>query len=263
MFQFSSFALHSYVFTMQWPDVTRAGFSHSEISVSKVVCASTKLIAAYHVLHRLSVPRNPPYALSNLIELFLFDLMYPKTKTVRLLGRHTPMLSIRIVGKHSELTGLRFNIISLFQIRTNISPKDQTPIRTYSRKKTKSSISILLIHPYLPTRGVLVNGRAENTLWIDVMSLDSWKRIFSFQRSLLRRFERRGETIRQKLLYLFLSSNACGRCASQWTPLHPETILRKKWRWPDSNRWPLTCKASALPTELHPHGVCLTSVGAL
>ena len=29
-----------------------------------LVCSSPKLIAAYHVLHRLSDPRHPPYALN-------------------------------------------------------------------------------------------------------------------------------------------------------------------------------------------------------
>ena len=29
-----------------------------------LVCSSPKLIAAYHVLHRLSEPRHPPYALN-------------------------------------------------------------------------------------------------------------------------------------------------------------------------------------------------------
>ena len=38
----------------------------SEIFGSKSVCLSPKLIAAYHVLHRLLVPRHPPYALSSL-----------------------------------------------------------------------------------------------------------------------------------------------------------------------------------------------------
>ena len=33
-----------------------AGFPHSEISGSKDICSSPKLIAAYHVFHRLSVP---------------------------------------------------------------------------------------------------------------------------------------------------------------------------------------------------------------
>ena len=41
-----------------------AGLSHSEIYGSKVICTYPKLIAAYHVLHRLQEPRHPPYALS-------------------------------------------------------------------------------------------------------------------------------------------------------------------------------------------------------
>ena len=41
------------------------GLPHSEISGSKCMCHSPKLIAAYHVLHRLSNPRHPPHALSN------------------------------------------------------------------------------------------------------------------------------------------------------------------------------------------------------
>ena len=44
-----------------------AGLSHSEISGSKVICTSPKLVAAYHVLHRLQEPRHPPYALSYLL----------------------------------------------------------------------------------------------------------------------------------------------------------------------------------------------------
>ena len=48
--------------------MTPAGLSHSEIRGSKVVCASPRLIAAYRVLHRLRVPRHPPYALSCLTE---------------------------------------------------------------------------------------------------------------------------------------------------------------------------------------------------
>ena len=41
-----------------------AGLSHSEISGSMVICTYPKLIAAYHVLHRLREPRHPPCALS-------------------------------------------------------------------------------------------------------------------------------------------------------------------------------------------------------
>src|SRR3712207_3228598 len=41
-----------------------AGLSHSEIRGSKVICTYPRLIAAYHVLHRLCEPRHPPFALS-------------------------------------------------------------------------------------------------------------------------------------------------------------------------------------------------------
>src|SRR6266700_5571624 len=42
------------------------GFPHSEILGSKPVRSSPRLIAAYHVLHRLSAPRHPPNALMTL-----------------------------------------------------------------------------------------------------------------------------------------------------------------------------------------------------
>ena len=43
--------------------VRTAGFPHSDISGSMDMCSSPKLFAAYHVFHRLSVPRHPPCAL--------------------------------------------------------------------------------------------------------------------------------------------------------------------------------------------------------
>src|SRR5690625_6028684 len=42
-----------------------AGLSHSEIYGSLCMCHYPELIAAYHLLHRLSKPRHPPYALCN------------------------------------------------------------------------------------------------------------------------------------------------------------------------------------------------------
>ena len=47
-------------------EVCSARFPHSEISGSKCICHSPKLFAAYHVFHRLLVPRHPPCALSSL-----------------------------------------------------------------------------------------------------------------------------------------------------------------------------------------------------
>ena len=46
-------------------------FPHSEISGSKDVCSSPKLIAAYHVFHRLPVPRHSPCALCSLTVVYL------------------------------------------------------------------------------------------------------------------------------------------------------------------------------------------------
>ena len=43
-----------------------AGFPHSDISGSLDICSSPKLFAAYHVFHRLLVPRHPPCALISL-----------------------------------------------------------------------------------------------------------------------------------------------------------------------------------------------------
>jgi hypothetical protein len=46
--------------------MTAAGFPHSGITGSQPACGSPMLFAAYHALHRLSVPRHPPCALLTL-----------------------------------------------------------------------------------------------------------------------------------------------------------------------------------------------------
>ena len=48
------------------PEYCSGGFPHSEIHGSKPICGSPWLIAACHVLHRLSVPRHSPCALYSL-----------------------------------------------------------------------------------------------------------------------------------------------------------------------------------------------------
>ena len=47
--------------------VLPAGFPHSDICGSKIICISPQLFAAYHVFLRLLVPRHPPCALLCLI----------------------------------------------------------------------------------------------------------------------------------------------------------------------------------------------------
>ena len=50
-------------------EVCSSGFPHSDISGSLDICSSPKLFAAYHVFHRLLVPRHPPYALISITNL--------------------------------------------------------------------------------------------------------------------------------------------------------------------------------------------------
>ena len=64
MFQFPGFASHGYGFTVRYRK--SGGLPHSEISGSKAARGSPWLIAACHVLHRLSAPRHPPNALLSL-----------------------------------------------------------------------------------------------------------------------------------------------------------------------------------------------------
>ena len=67
MFQFPAFAPIKNI----WVTILQTvRLSHSEILGSKIICIYPRLIAAYHVLHRLREPRHPPYALNY----FLFIL---------------------------------------------------------------------------------------------------------------------------------------------------------------------------------------------
>ena len=56
-----------YEFIHGWKGMTPSGLPHSEISGSMCVCHYPKLIAAYHVLRRLAVPRHPSCALIRLV----------------------------------------------------------------------------------------------------------------------------------------------------------------------------------------------------
>ena len=56
--------LHTLWIGVWMTEGSSAGFPHSDISGSMDICSSPKLFAAYHVFHRLSVPRHPPCALS-------------------------------------------------------------------------------------------------------------------------------------------------------------------------------------------------------
>ena len=58
--------LHTLWIGVWMTEGSSAGFPHSDISGSMDICSSPKLFAAYHVFHRLLVPRHPPCALIRL-----------------------------------------------------------------------------------------------------------------------------------------------------------------------------------------------------
>jgi hypothetical protein len=64
MFQFPRFPPDSYAFRAGCVGMTPRALPHSDIPGSAPAGGSPRLIAAYHVLHRLLAPRHPPCALA-------------------------------------------------------------------------------------------------------------------------------------------------------------------------------------------------------
>ena len=65
-------------FSRSYLSMNPGEFPHSEISGSMLICSSPKLIAAYHVFHRLPVPRHSPCALVRLtFQTFSWNIWYP------------------------------------------------------------------------------------------------------------------------------------------------------------------------------------------
>ena len=69
MVHFPPFASMELCIHSRMTELHSAGFPHSDIPGSTPACGSPRLIAACHVLHRLSAPRHPPYTLNSLTNL--------------------------------------------------------------------------------------------------------------------------------------------------------------------------------------------------
>ena len=82
MFQFPRSSFRPLWIHDRMYEVCSYGFPHSDINGLASICDSPLLFAAYHVLHRLLVPRHPPDALSNLTFVSVF------LKTVFLSGKN-------------------------------------------------------------------------------------------------------------------------------------------------------------------------------
>ena len=82
-------------------EVCSAGFPHSDICGSRLICSSPQLFAAYHVFRRLSVPRHPPCALSCLTcQAFFRKLSSPSVgnRLLELFCISTVLISISTSG---------------------------------------------------------------------------------------------------------------------------------------------------------------------
>ena len=78
MFQFPSYALLERSIL---PVNRKNGLPHSDIRGSTLLCSSPQLFAAWHVLHRLCMPRHPPYALFYFFLAWLAQYLHNPHKT--------------------------------------------------------------------------------------------------------------------------------------------------------------------------------------
>jgi hypothetical protein len=87
--------------------MNRTGLPHSDTHGSMLVCSSPWLFAAYHVLHRLLVPRHPPYALSNLTKNSRRNLVTRKNTTFYLVVKDLLRPAFAGLEFYLKLTALR------------------------------------------------------------------------------------------------------------------------------------------------------------
>ena len=91
-----------------------SGFPHSDISGSQLICSSPKLFAAYHVLHRLLMPRHSPCALISLTFVGISLVRPVSAASLRLLAKTT--LSAAVPPLKFKPAALGFEFVSKSQV---------------------------------------------------------------------------------------------------------------------------------------------------
>ena len=144
---------------------------HSEISGSKPVNDSPKLIAACHVLLRLPMPRHPPLALSSLsikldqtnIRTQLTVTFVPRGDplTVRWQATNPPVHRIVSVQRIFNFSTIQLSKINFFTPRTNVLRNGFNTIEAitqliHSRRRRHTILSSVLW--FLTSDVVEVNG---------------------------------------------------------------------------------------------------------
>ena len=102
-------------------EVCSARFPHSEICGSLNICFLPQLIAAYHVFHRLSVPRHPPCALLRLTFVCPFPKKWlppvpPSVENIRRMSKTHVFVFRLAIGRIDLVSILSYhrNLMSLF-----------------------------------------------------------------------------------------------------------------------------------------------------
>ncbi len=227
------------------------GFPHSEIRGSKPVRGSPRLIAAYHVLHRLSAPRHPP---DTLLSLDRSPSSMPSGLPRASKARTAPTLGLtRPGGATGSAVGLE--------------PKDLC-FRTCPRRRAVKAPR----HPAAPPDPALTAGRgrqpcfgpsgfAASASFARLAAAPSGRTHSLFTMSNNRLARRRAPARRMRAAPgLLCAGRGSPSRTSRWArfvrPPRPHAEARW-WSKTGSNRRPHACKARALPTELLPQRVRL------
>ena len=151
--------------------MSSGGLPHSEISGSKPVCGSPKLIAAYHVLHRLLVPSHPPLALCYLTTKRFFFVRHESWRTSknRILGVTIGRYDIYLAPSYIK-SGCRFTSIQLSKNQSSFTGDDRD--RTGDLLLAKQALSQLSYVPLEPQ----AEKKAEDQNKLDWCPGRKWSR---------------------------------------------------------------------------------------
>ena len=170
------------------------GFPHSEILGSKPILGSPKLIAEYHVLHRLLLPRHPPNALLALdpIRKETDIFMSPRAALVRRrpfsrIRKHTiprPSVScaLRSRLKGTWLVYLTWTTIARFGPGYGYGRlTQQTPCPPLARGETGRDVphtrghqAMLIVSLFTISSVVRLDGQALRTALADPIGYGGW-----------------------------------------------------------------------------------------
>ena len=221
MFQFPGFPSYTYLIQYRIHGSSPWGFPHSEIHGSMLIYSSPWLIAVSHVLLRLLMPRHSPYALCNLNLLFSY---------LRWVSQY---LFTDLVACFLPPFGGKIAVSYLF------SWKDQ-----FLSFSIAFSISVRLLYSVFNDHLHSLNLALVLSAMFHVFACET--------KSFRLRMKLADKAPPCRVVGLDGFEPSTSRLSGARSN---HLSYRPWWRWWDSNPWPPACRAGALPTELHPHGI--------